>query len=72
MNESSKKKARERCGVSSAYFQGIMRTLRERGIVVNNTINKSMIPNLDDSGEYKAMFVFRYGDKTNNKDNSEK
>jgi hypothetical protein len=59
MNKDTKKQIREECGITRPHFQIIMGKLREKNVIINNTINPKFIPNIEsDSGTFKLMLLF--------------
>ena len=60
MNEDTKKKIREECGISSAHFQVIMGKLRKNKVIVNGRINPKFIPNIgeDENGIFQLLLLF--------------
>lgn len=60
MNEDTKKKIREECGISSAHFQVIMGKLRKNKVIVNGRINPKFIPNIgeDENGVFQLLLLF--------------
>ena len=65
MNEDTKKKIREECGISSAHFQVIMGKLRKNRVIVDGKINPRFIPNIseDDSGVFQLLLLFDLNDE---------
>ena len=64
MNEDTKKKIREECGISSAHFQVIMGKLRKNRVIVDGKINPRFIPNIseDDTGVFQLLLLFDLND----------
>lgn len=60
MNEDTKKKVREECGISPAHFQVIMGKLRKNKVIINGKINPKFIPNLseDENGVFQLLLLF--------------
>lgn len=60
MNEDTKKKVREECGISPAHFQVIMGKLRKNKVIINGKINPKFIPNLseDENGIFQLLLLF--------------
>lgn len=73
MNEDSKRKVREACGLSLANFHVIMGKLRKQNVIIDGKINPKYIPNVtkevEESGNFYLLLAFdltNNGSKTNN------
>lgn len=60
MGRETKAKIREECGISTAFFQGILAKFKDNGVLVNGRINPKFIPkNLDnESKSFKLLLYF--------------
>ena len=59
MSEDTKKKIREECDITLAYFQVIMGKLRRNKVIIDNRINPRFIPNItEENGAFKLMLLF--------------
>lgn len=59
MSEDTKKKIREECDITLAYFQVIMGKLRRNKVIIDNRINPRFIPNITkENGAFKLMLLF--------------
>lgn len=59
LNEESKQKIREECGLSYQHFQIIMTKLRKRGIISHdNKINPKFIPNVTSEDSFSLLLYF--------------
>ena len=67
MNEDTKKKVREECGVTLPHFQVIMSKLKKSKVIVDNKINPKFIPNFK-PGEnaFQLLFYFRLEESKSN------
>jgi len=60
MSEDTKRKVREECKVSIAYFQAILSKLRKNNIIVDNKINPKYIPNIvEKDGNFLLLLWFQ-------------
>lgn len=61
MSEESKKKVIEECHITQPHFYVIMSSLRKNKIIVDNTINSRLIPNIrpDDNGCFQLLILFK-------------
>ena len=54
-----KKKIKETCNMNRQHFQVVLSNLRKSGLIINNKINKKMIPSIDEGAkEYNLIFRF--------------
>lgn len=61
MNEDTKKKVREECGISLPHFQVIMGKLRKNKVIIDGKINPRYIPSVDEeNGSFKMMLLFDF------------
>ena len=59
MNEDTKKKVREECGITLPHFQVIMGKLRKNKVIVDGKINPRFIPNIDEeTGTFQLLLLF--------------
>lgn len=67
MNEDTKKKVREECGITLPHFQVIMSKLKKSKVIVDNKINPKFIPNFK-PGEntFQLLFYFRLEEPKSN------
>lgn len=61
MSADTKRRIRERCGLKESHFQVIWGLLRKKGVIVNNRINSSYIPDID-GDDFKVMLYFKFTD----------
>ena len=60
MSEDTKKKVQEECDITLQHFYVVMSNLRKNKIIVNNTINPRLIPNVrSDDEDFLLMVRFR-------------
>ena len=62
MSEVTKRRIREKCGISPKHFQVIMSKFRKNGVVVNNKIFLNLIPSLTNDG-VGLMVYFSFKDE---------
>lgn len=60
MSEDTKAKIREECEISLAHFQVIMGKLKKNKVVLENRINPKYIPNINNEGYFRLMFLFEF------------
>lgn len=62
MSEDTKKKVREECNITPAYFQVIMGKLRQNKVIVDGKINPKFIPNItdEDEGTFQLLLLFEF------------
>lgn len=62
MSEDTKKKVREECNISPAYFQVIMGKLRKNKVIVEGKIHPKFIPNIteDNEGNFQLLLLFEF------------
>lgn len=59
MNDETKRKIREECGISTAHFQVIMTELKKNKFIVNGKINQKFIPKLEDNSDsFQLLLMF--------------
>lgn len=60
LNEDTKRKVREDCGISQAYFQFIMTKLKKVKFIEDNKINPKYIPRIkEESGSFQLLLSFK-------------
>ncbi len=57
MSEDTKKKVQEDCKITLSHFYVVMSKLRRNGVIVNNTINPRLIPNIRDEEKDFLMII---------------
>lgn len=63
MNEDTKRKIREECGITLSHFQTVITKLKKSNVIVDNNINPRYIPKLGDiPGSFKMMLLFELKD----------
>lgn len=68
MNEDTKRKVREECGLSQTYFQILMSKLKKRNMIVNGIINPKFIPRIEEgSDNFQLLLSFNLDGQKNNK-----
>ena len=61
MNEDTKKKVSEECGITLPHFQVIMGKLRKNNIIVDGKLNPRYIPRvIEENGSFKLMLLFDF------------
>lgn len=61
MNEDTKRKIREECGISLQHFQVIMGKLRKSKVIVDDKLNPRFIPNLiEDAEAFQLLLLFEF------------
>lgn len=62
MSEDTKRKVREECNITPAYFQVIMGKLRQSKVIIDGKINPKFIPNIteDDNGAFQLLLLFEF------------
>ncbi len=60
MTDSVKRKIAESCHITLKYFYVVLSGLRKKGIIVNNTLDSRLIPNIrhDGSGVFQLLMLF--------------
>lgn len=59
MNEETKKKVREECGITQAHFQVIMTKLKKSKMIDNGRINPKFIPRVEeDAKNFQLLLSF--------------
>lgn len=61
MSETTKNKVIEDCNITQQHFYVVMSNLRKNNVIVNNTINPRLIPNIrkDDNGCFQLLILFK-------------
>lgn len=61
MNEITKNKVIEECGITQQHFYVVMSNLKKHKVIVNNVINPRLIPNIrrDDNGCFQLLILFK-------------
>ena len=59
MNEDTKKKVREECGITLPHFQVIMSKLKKGKVIIDNKLNPHYIPNFK-PGDISFSVLFYY------------
>lgn len=65
MSETTKSKVIEECNITQQHFYVVMSNLRRNKVIVNNTINPRLIPNIrkDDKGCFQLLILFKDNSK---------
>lgn len=65
MNEITKNKVIEECGITQQHFYVVMSNLKKHKVIENNVINPRLIPNIrrDDNGCFQLLILFKDKDK---------
>lgn len=59
LSEDTKRKVREKCGITLSHLQVIMGKLRKNKVIVDNKINKRFIPNIiEEDGVFQLLLLF--------------
>lgn len=61
MSETTKSKVIRDCNITQQHFYVVMSNLRKNNVIVNNTINPRLIPNIrkDDNGCFRLLVLFK-------------
>lgn len=60
-SDNTKRKIKEECNLTKAHFQQVIRSFRNKKIIVDGTINKKFIPNIkEDAGSFKLTLFFEF------------
>ncbi len=61
MSNTTKEKIIEECKISPKHFYVVLSKLKKGKVIVNNTINPRLIPNIrqDDNGEFRLLLLFK-------------
>lgn len=61
MSDTIKNRVMEECNIAPSHFYVIMSNLRKKNIIVNNTIQPRLIPNIrkDDKGCFQLLVLFK-------------
>lgn len=62
MSETTKRKVREKCGISVKHFQVVMSKFRKNGVLVDNKIYLTLIPSMSQEGA-GLMIYFTFEDE---------
>ena len=65
MSEATRSKVIAECGITQQHFYVVMSNLRKNKVIINNTINPRLIPNIrkDDNGCFQLMILFKENQK---------
>lgn len=65
MSETTKNKVIEECNITQQHFYVVMSNLRKNKVIVNNTIDPRLIPNIrkDNTGCFQLLILFKYKEK---------
>lgn len=65
MSENIKNKVIEECNITQQHFYVVMSNLRKNKVIVGNTINPRLIPNIrkDDNGCFQLLILFKENKK---------
>lgn len=58
MNENTRKKVREECGIKLPHFQVILGKLRKNKVIVNGKINPRFIPNIEEGSDSFQLLLY--------------
>lgn len=63
-DEETKERIREKTGISKAYMHGILRTMRDNGMIIGNgkKISPEYLPTWKKGKPFRMLFVFRNED----------
>lgn len=63
MSDNTKRKVMESCGITQQHLYVILSNLRKSKVIVNNTINPRLVPNMrqDDNGCFQLLILFKDG-----------
>ena len=66
MSEITKNKVIEECNITQSHFYVVMSNLRKNKVIVGDTINPRLIPNIreDDNGCFQLLILFKENRKT--------
>ena len=66
MSDDIKKKVMDECNITLPHFYVVMSNLRKNNIIVHNSINPRLIPNIreDDNGCFQLLVLFKDTQKT--------
>lgn len=61
MSEDTKSKVIKECNITQQHFYVVMSNLRKNKVILNNTINPRLIPNIrkDDNGCFQLLILFK-------------
>lgn len=61
MSEDTKKKVIEDCNITLQHFYVVMSNLRKNNVIINDTVNPRLIPNIrqDDNGTFQLLILFK-------------
>ena len=69
MSEEVKTRVQKECNITPQYLYVIISNLRKHNVIVNNTINPRLIPNIrkDDNGNFQLLILFKERQSNDNK-----
>lgn len=61
MSEDTKMKVQEECNITSQHLYVVMSNLRKNKVIINNTLNPRLIPNVrpTDNGVFQLLILFK-------------
>ena len=61
MSEDTKMKVQEECKITSQHLYVVMSNLRKNKVIINNTLNPRLIPNVrpTDNGVFQLLILFK-------------
>lgn len=61
MSEKTKLAVQKECGITSQHLYVVMNTLRNKKVLLNNTINPRLVPNMrdEDKGVFQLLVLFK-------------
>lgn len=61
MNDATKQKVIEACGITQQHFYVVMSNLRKNKVIIGDIINPRLIPNVrkDDNGVFQLLILFK-------------
>lgn len=68
MNDDTKRKVREECGLQQTYFQMLMSRLRKKNMIIKGMINPKFIPRIEEgSNNFQLLLSFNLDGQKSNK-----
>lgn len=68
MNDDTKRKVREECGLQQTYFQMLMSRLRKKKMIINGMINPKFIPRIEENSDsFQLLLSFNLNGQKDNK-----
>lgn len=68
MNDDTKRKVREECGLQQTYFQMLMSRLRKKNMIIKGMINPKFIPRIEEgSDSFQLLLSFNLNGQKDNK-----